>query len=189
MGKVLDLDGFKIHRIEVIERDFSRGVGKGRYWKYKCICGNVSTGTAADIHSGTIHSCGCSRKNNPKVGNHSIRGTYAQMGRGPSPILGRKFPGRKPTRAKGTWNHTAETKKLQSAIKKKQILEGKISPGGYKAQNKTIHTLKGGKILCHSSWEQNGVDFEIVSEDTIKKLNGGKMPVSFREQERIAKLS
>lgn len=253
-----DITGFKIGKITVIEQDFSR---KGVFWRYKCECGKMSCAAGIDIRAGRVQSCGCSRIGKFRRKTSTAGKTYAEIGRGPSPLRGKTYEqlGRRPSPMKG-FKHSLESIQRQREALIQLILEGRANPqDSYnKCRSKLITTTKAGEIRCHSSWEaayanyldtdpsvlsfvkdkiripyfdgikkrvyitdffvelvsgekllvevkpkelllddviplkteaakqwcaSNGAKFIFVCQDEIKRINGGQLPDSFREQE------
>jgi hypothetical protein len=253
-----DMIGFEIGRIKVIERDFSR---KGWYWRYECSCGTTSTASGGDLRAGAVKSCGCGRKGTHWISKNRGK-TYPEIGRAPSPLAGKTYAelGRRLAPLKNVPQKEEFVEKRRVAIIK-VIAEGKFSPqNSYnKARSKTIQTIKGGTVICHSSWEEvyarhldsdddvvsyqkdklripylkdgeeriyitdyliefssgkrklveikpkemleeddnllkieagklwcsrNDISFSLVLGEEIKKLNGGKIPLSFNEQRK-----
>lgn len=250
--------GFKSGKLLAISEAPKRD---GEYcWNCICDCGNKTVSREKDLRTGGSSSCGCSRKNNPKMmGRKNNAGkTYAEIGRGSSPLTGRPSP------LRGSHRDRAIIEKA-IATRQQLILDGKINPQETitKTKSKTIETVKGGVIHCNSSWEEvyarfldrysgtiyfgkdkiripyfdkenkrriyivdfivyfccstllveikpeiflndlnvqlkaeaardwcakNGATFVFITDDEIAGFNFGELPLSFREQERLAKL-
>ncbi len=58
MGKVIDLTGFKIDTLEVLERKQNNKHNRA-VWLCRCFCGKKFTTEGLQINSGKTKSCGC----------------------------------------------------------------------------------------------------------------------------------
>ena len=64
MGRLRDLTGLKIHKIQVLSRAPSRRRGQLPYWRYRCDCGKIREARGYLISQGKQRSCGCERRQN-----------------------------------------------------------------------------------------------------------------------------
>ena len=91
MASVIDMIGFRSGKLLVIEEDLPRTF-RGAKWKCQCDCGGTTTSNGADLRNGASKSCGRCTRRGSKMGPKDHKGkTYAEIGRGPSPLAGKSY--------------------------------------------------------------------------------------------------
>lgn len=70
MSRVIDLTGLRFGRLAVRSRDFSEGRAcQQAFWLCSCDCGEIRVLVGAELRKGHTKSCGCYRRDLPKIMN------------------------------------------------------------------------------------------------------------------------